>query len=334
MIKIFAKSEESFVSGSRIHPLFKAIGVFLFICLAFLLATREFGIAKDDFNYYNHFSNARYLEIGKIFSYLIEEPLWKLYTWGMTLIFPPMIAFKLTIFLSVMLFLLSSFRVNSKIYLFIILVFIFHQDFATQMYFNQLRQGFALSIFLFITTYKRKPILGGVIATLIHTSFIIPFVLLLLILKVKSIKKIFIYSIVGIAVLFLNISFLKQIDLGRRGDSYLFENKFTINFYLISLIKYVPLLFLIQFYGEKNLSKFWYKLALSSFIVILPFTLFYNAAGRLMYYVNVFFLLMILEHYKSVGGKVALFYFLFFLFFELFFFNFSVFDEWLRIINL
>src|SRR5690606_21852604 len=109
------------------------------------------------------------------------------------------------------------------------------------------------------------------------------------------IKWIVLCSVLIIMGLYMSISLLETLDLGRRTSSYSFEGKFTVNYYIYTFVRYVPLLFLIQFYGYETKSSFWYKLALSSFIIIIPFTLIYDAAGRLVYYLSAFFLLMLLE---------------------------------------
>lgn len=333
MWEIFNIKDREFVSNVKTHSLFNVLNVIFFFLIAFILATRDFGIAKDDHNYLNHFYNARNLEGRNLFIYLIEEPLWKLYTWFITLFFSPKVAFKMTIFISSFLFLKSVNKVYERLFIFLILVFILHQDFATQMYFNQLRQGFALSLFVFLTTYKKKPIIGGLLATLIHTSFFIPFSLIILILKVDSLKRTFFYVVLGFAIIYLNLSLLKTVDLGRRADSYMFENKFTINYYILSFLRYVPLFFLFYFYGSKKKFNFWYRLALFSFVTIVPMTLLYNAAGRLMYYVSAFVLLMILENYRSSYGKIALLYYLLFILLDLIFFESSVIGDWLIILR-
>lgn len=333
MLKLFEIDKENFKVDLKNLPLVNILLTLLFLGLAVILATRGLDIAKDDEKYLNHFYFAKYAEIDNFLIYLIEEPLWKLYTSSITLILNPEDAFRFTIFISSALFLFSVNRVNIRLFLIIAVVFILHQDFATQMYFNQLRQGLAFSLFVFLTVYSRKPVVGAFLATLIHTSFIFPLMLIILILKVHSIKWIIIYALLGIVVLYLCVDLLGQLDLGRRTSSYSFEGKFTINFYISTFVRYVPLLYLIQFYGDKSKYSFWYKLALSSFIIIVPFTLFYNAAGRLMYYVSAFFLLMILEQHKSLGGKMGLIYYLLFIIIDLLFFESSVISDWQLILG-
>src|SRR5690606_22164224 len=238
------------------------------------------------------------------------------------------------LFISSALFLLCVNRVNVRLFLIVALVFVLHEDFATQMYFNQLRQGLALSLFLFFSIYGKRPLVGGIFAVLIHSSFIFPLILTVLITRVDSIKWIIMYSLVGIMVLYLSVGLLNTLDLGRRTETYSFEGEFTVNFYIYTFVRYFPLLLLVQFYGYKNKYSFWYKLALVSFIIIVPFTLLHNAAGRLMYYVSAFFLLMILEQHKSLAGKLGLIYYLMFIMIEILFFESTVFSDWQLILRI
>lgn len=315
-------------------PLINTIATLIFLGLAIILSTRDLGVAKDDYNYLNHFYYTRYVEGGNFLLYLIEEPLWRLYTSSITLIVQPENALRITLFISSALFLLCVNRVNVRLFLIVALVFVLHEDFATQMYFNQLRQGLALSLFLFFSIYGKRPLVGGILAVLIHSSFIFPLILTVLITRVDSIKWIIMYSLVGIMVLYLSVGLLNTLDLGRRTETYSFEGEFTVNFYIYTFVRYFPLLLLVQFYGYKNKYSFWYKLALVSFIIIVPFTLLHNAAGRLMYYVSAFFLLMILEQHKSLAGKLGLIYYLMFIMIEILFFESTVFSDWQLILRI
>jgi hypothetical protein len=74
-------------------------------------------------------------------------------------------------------------------------------------------------------------------------------------------------------------------------------------------------------------------LSLSAFFVFVGFTLFYSAAVRIMYYLSVFMLLMILENYKSIGGKIALFYYLFFLIAQTLFLESTALYRWTLILG-
>lgn len=305
----------------------------LFLFIAVLISTRDLYLAADDYNYLNHFYNARIIESDNILLYFIEEPLWRLWTIFTTLFLNPENAFKFTLFLSSSLFLFSVSRVNDFLFFLVAMVFVFHPDFATQMYFNQMRQGFALSLFLFLAVYCRRPILGSILASLIHTSFIFPLAIIILVNKVKPIKYIILYSLVAIAVLYLSIGLLESFDLGRRTNTYEFEGKFLINYYIFIFVGYAPILMLIAFYGNKKGHGFWFKLSLSAFFVFVGFTLFYYAAGRIMYYLSVFMLLMILENYKSIGGKIALFYYLFFLIAQTLFLESTALYRWTLILG-
>jgi len=334
MLGLFNNNKDNLRIEVKNNPLVNLVIVFIFVGIAMVLSIRSLGIATDDQNYLNYFYYATQVKADNLLVYLIEEPLWRLYTTSVVLVLSPEDALRLTIFISSTLFLFSTNKVNSNLFLIVAIAFILHQYLATQMYFNQLRQGLALSLFLCFATYGKKPLLGAILAIFVHTSFIFPLILIVLLKKVTSIKWIVLCSVLIIMGLYMSISLLETLDLGRRTSSYSFEGKFTVNYYIYTFVRYVPLLFLIQFYGYETKSSFWYKLALSSFIIIIPFTLIYDAAGRLVYYLSAFFLLMLLEQAKSLGGKLGLIYYFMFLFVDLLFLESSVINNWQLILGI
>lgn len=304
------------------------IKISVFILIALLLSQRDMYIAPDDYSYMSYFNQLHTINSNNYFLYLIEEPVWHFWIYVTTLIFNPENALRFTIFFITILFLFSASKVNNKLFLLVAIVFIFHEHFATQMYFNQIRQGFALSLFLFFATYLKRPVIGSAIAILIHTSFIFPFLVIVLITKVKSIRGIVLFSIIGLLLLYISTILLDNLDLGRRTTSYEFEGKFAFSFYIYSIMLYTPILLLIAFFRNKEKFHFWFKLTLSAFFIFLGFTLFYSAAGRLLYYLSAFMLLMIMENYKSLGGKLALSYYFLFFVMQTLYFEPVVFERW------
>lgn len=334
ILELFKKRKDISNGNNINNPIIVITYTFLFLLVSIVLSNRVLGIAKDDYNYLNYFYFVNQIKTEDIWTLLLEEPLWRVFTSIVSVLFIPEDALKFMIFISSALFLFSVNKLNNRLVLFVLLSFLLHQYFATQMYFNQLRQGFALSLFLYVAIYCKRPFFGALMSVFIHTSFVFPLFIILLISKIESVKLLVLVSLLAVMFLYLSINILESLDLGRRTTSYSFEGKFTANYYIYTFIRYVPLLFLIQYYGINSKVSFWYKLALSSFLIIVPFTLIYAAGGRLVYYLNTFFFLMILDQQKSLGGKLAIIYYLLFLFIDLLIIENTVISDWMLILNI
>jgi hypothetical protein len=293
------------------------LGIIVSIAISLLLATRDMHIAPDDENYLSYFSSFFDDPLSDLkedwWNFTLNEPLWRLYASGMGDLFTAESGFRITLFLSSLLFLLASGRLTHGAWLFIFFTFALDYAFATEMYFNQIRQGVALSIFLTLITSGINPILGALVASLVHTSFltVIPCFLLS-----WAIVKLNVHWFIGVTLIlasaFLIYRMAPNIDLGRRSG-YEAIAVLNINHYIIAIVQYgsVLLFFFRQkdFFDDKQ--QVWLYLSFFYFILVTCLTFIHEAAGRLMLIENAFMMILIGMHFKSKGTKlVALFWLL------------------------
>jgi EpsG family len=293
------------------------LGIIVSIAISLLLAGRNLHIAQDDESYLNYFSSFFNNPLADLkddwWNFTLNEPLWRLYASGMGDLFTAESGFRITLFFSSLLFLLASGRLTHGAWLFIFFTFALDHAFATEMYFNQIRQGVALSIFLTIITSGVNPILGALVATLVHSSFltVIPcFLLSWAIVKLKA--HWFIGVILIITSVFLLSRVAPNIDLGRRSG-YEASAALNINHYIIAIVQYGSVL--LFFFRQKDFfddnQQIWLYLSFFYFILVTGLTFIHEAASRLMLFENAFMMILIGMHFKSKGTKlVALFWLL------------------------
>lgn len=283
------------------------VGVIVSIAISFILASRNLYIALDDENYVNYFTFADFFPglAGDWWNFLLNEPLWLYYCSSMGNTFGAEFSLRITIFLSSFMFLLASGNITRGAWLFIIFAFLLDGTLATQMYFNQIRQGLALSIFLTLIACGLWPLLGVVIASLIHSSFllVIPFILATLIIKKYNISWVIAVMFAIISV-FIIKNIAPDLDLGRRNEQYEFKSKLTIFYYLVAVVQYglVLLFFLSQKYYFGRVDLFWLNFSIAFFLFVILMTFIHEASGRLLYLENAF--LMILFGLNMENKKV------------------------------
>jgi hypothetical protein len=312
----------------QIHQHYDKIGRYVsfiaFFIVSYLLAKRNIYAALDDESYISHFS-------GYIFSsnegilFFIEEPLWKFYALSLGEFLGAEYALRLTIFLSSFSFLWYTYRFCKRGSLYILLIFIFSFQLSTQLYFNQIRQGFALSIFIFgLSRGKNFGFIFSIISSLIHSSFIfVSFVYLYSLLSEKNRNWRFVFLI---SLLLFYIILSKIIPnwnnnfeiLGRRASVYDFEQKLNFNFFLL----FVPNYILILYISYKNIFNdigrfFWhFSLAFSGFVIL--FTFFFDA-GRLLYFFYIFFPILLINSFQnSLIRMIEIYWLLFNIIFNLY----------------
>jgi hypothetical protein len=293
------------------------LGIIVSIAISLLLATRNMHIAPDDESYLNYFSSFFNNPLADLkddwWNFTLNEPLWRLYASGMGDLFTAESGFRITLFFSSLLFLLASGRLTHGAWLFIFFTFALDNAFATEMYLNQIRQGVALSVFLTIITSGVNPMLGALVASFVHSSFltVIPCFLLS-----WAIVKLNVHWFIGVILIlasaFLLYRVMPNIDMGRRSD-YEAAAKLNMNHHIIAIVQYgsVLLFFFRQkdFFDDKQ--QVWLYLSFFYFILVTCLTLFHEAAGRLILIENAFMMILIGMHFKSKGTKlVALFWLL------------------------
>src|SRR5690606_31454442 len=127
MLGLFNNNKDNLRIEVKNNPLVNLVIVFIFVGIAMVLSIRSLGIATDDQNYLNYFYYATQVKADNLLVYLIEEPLWRLYTTSVVLVLSPEDALRLTIFISSTLFLFSTNKVNSNLFLIVAIAFILHQ---------------------------------------------------------------------------------------------------------------------------------------------------------------------------------------------------------------
>jgi hypothetical protein len=195
-------------------------------------------------------------------------------------------------------------------------VFVIDNCLATQMYFNQIRQGFALSIFLTIIAIGLSPIWGAVVASLIHSSFllVIPCFLISLIFKKFNVSWV-LAIIVAILSAYLIKSLAPDINLGRRSDTYGFKSGLTIYYYLFAIFQYGSVLFFLRKINFNDETKhMWLDFSFLFFVFVICMTLIHQAAGRLMYLENAFLMILVGLNFDRKQVKIIALLWLLFLF--------------------
>jgi EpsG family len=293
------------------------LGIIVSISFSLLLAGRNLYIAPDDENYLTYFSSFFNNPLADLkydwWNFTLNEPLWRFYASGMGDLFTAESGFRITLFFSSLLFLLASGRLTHGAWLFIFFTFALDYAFATEMYTNQIRQGFAVSIFLTIIASGINPILGALVASLVHSSFltVIPCFLL-----AWAIVKLNAHWFIGVVLILTSVFLLHKvapnIDMGRRSGYEDIAVR-TINHYIVAIIQYGSVL--LFFFRQKDFfqdkQQVWLYLSFFYFIFATSLTFIHQAAGRLMLIENTFMMILIGMHFKSKGTKlVALFWLL------------------------
>jgi EpsG family len=294
-------------------------GIIISIAIALILASRDLYIAPDDENYINYFTYSNIaLSDAKSdwWNFLLNEPLWSTYSWLTGDAFGAETALRITVFISSLMFLVASGKLSHGAWLFIIFVFVIDPLLATQMYFNQMRQGFSLAIFLTIIAGGLNPILAGVIASLFHSSFLIATPCIALAWGIKKFNIHYIFGVITALLAALIISkVVPEIDFGRRSN-YELKSEFTIFHFIGSVFQYgLVLLFFLSkkdTYGEGQL--FWLYASVIYFVFVTCLTFIHEAAGRLLSLENVFLMIIIGMNLKTKEVKIIALFWLLILF--------------------
>lgn len=254
---------------------------------ALLMARREIGVAIDDLHYLSHFEGSRMklISVGEI--PLFKEPLWAAYTYLSGEFFGPEFAFRMTIFLSVYLFLISLHRLLRINIIVVLLIFILEDGLITQFYFNQIRQGFALSIFLFFFSFTRGTYPGALTALLIHISSV---VFLLGALMQANFSNLF-KALLLVVLISLGLSLFDDYDVFILNSDY-FEGQQTAT-WLFILLSFFWIFFSLVLFVDSDNFKIHYPL-----IVVLSVFYFYNLSTtdfgfRYFHYMLLFVLIFV-----------------------------------------
>lgn len=249
---------------------------------------------NDHLNYFNSlFFNKKPFFL-KILSYFTEEYLWAKYTFFLSFLMPASYCIKFTTLLLNFLLILTFKKTKHPI-LFLFLWILIPDGFVT-VGLVQIRQGLAFSVFLYLALVFSKPRLGAFLASLIHTTFFIPFFVLLLHKFIKT-KKMFIFFLVSFLIFSELISaFYFNLLAGRRSIEYAINfGENNVRFLIGMIILVIPTV-----YTMKKLT-IWPPILVGHFgVFVWVFSCYFFLSvgmSRVSYYM-LLFLIPLLETWK------------------------------------
>lgn len=265
-----------------------------FICCAILLASRPLYVAIDDENYLNYFRGLNVVLVRHWYQYIFSEPLWSSYAKILGVISGPDFALRITLFTSVILFLYSASKLSKGSWGFIIIFFLISNQMATQMYFNQIRQGFALSLFLLLMVLAVPGVLSAIIAATVHSSFllVVPCVVASKYSQKNSLYLIF--SLIGIIVSAILIkNFSEFVYIGRRTTEYAFSGTLDYKYYISNCAQLILIFWFMRGSDHSSREEFWFIFSLIFSVASLAATFVFSAGARFMYLDHAFIAVMI-----------------------------------------
>ncbi|WP_170007319.1 EpsG family protein [Bacillus fonticola] len=196
------------------------------ITISFYLSLREIPTVIDDYNYLNYVSNGGLILFSNItnFSfYIVSEPLWLFINYLLGLLFEPVLAVRVIIFVSVFitLFALGKMTQYSLISVFFFVII----DQLVKNNIVHLRQGLALSVFLLGLSLKGKWRHILLLSPFIHVSFWFSIIFYIYELSLKKLSinfKMLFFSLFSIIVA-LSLPFIADFLGDRRATSYSFS---------------------------------------------------------------------------------------------------------------
>lgn len=283
-----------------------------FIGMALLLSMRTLYTSPDDDNYLLNFAGQQIGDSGSLWSIIIEEPLWFMYAGTAGRVFGPELAFRLTIFLSTFLFLSAGNRLARGAWMFLLAVFVLNVALATLYYYIQIRIGVAISIFLFLAAVGFNPLLGAVVASLIHSSFlvVIPCVI---VARLSAKSQGIWYGSVATMLMILGLiaagvqftSLFENIDLGRRSDTWQWGVTDNTRFYILAFLQFAVVFPVLKASLSDKTLRFWGCFAVVFFLSAVILSTINEAAGRYVAMSNIFIALLIGANIKSISGKMS-----------------------------
>ena len=284
----------------------KKLPILAWICFltTALIIANSSQTSIDILSYLDYFEGTRIINYASWWAYFIDEPVWRIYTFFMGSLFDSGYAYLLTLFISIVAFLSFGSILGRGGWILVFFAFLFDSTLATQMYYNQIRQGFALSTFMLTLVIGGGPVLGSIIAATIHSSFlaVLPCTVLATLFHRKSFAF-FSTSVFFGCIILLVIAYLFDIksylELGRRSETYEFAGILNRNYYLVALIQYGATFYLIKSSFTNDLDKWWFYMAFSFTTTALSVTLFYEAGGRLMYFASAFVTIALAQNIKK-----------------------------------
>lgn len=272
--------------GKRIHAGTWA----MFVGLALLLSVRPLYVAHDDWNYIAYFEGATPLDIGALGAWYVsffEEPLWRLYASQIGELIGAENALRFTIFISTLMFLYAANKIGRGAWLFIVCFFVLSDAMAVQMYYNQIRQGLALSIFLLTVVAGGGIIVGALLASSIHASFLVAVPCAFVAVLARDRRYVIPLALLATIVLTVVVSkFIGEIDLGRRAETYELTMVLNKNYYTFVFLQLSVVFYLARPRVRDGDDKLWFSFALMVTASALSLSFIHEAAVRIMYLAN------------------------------------------------
>lgn len=203
-------------------------------------------------SYYNYFYFnqlgyfwSRWLTIHNIFLNILHlftgEILWALYTDSLKLCMVPSAAVMFTTLLSNALLLFSVYKLKNP-FLALLLWIILPVAMAT-VGVMQIRQGFAFAIFMFMALVLSRPLLGALLAAMIHTTFFIPLCFLGLYFLFKKNKNYLVFFILFLSIAMATIGDIYFAEIAGRRVAYSVNGDvYNINYVIGIVLISVPTL--------------------------------------------------------------------------------------------
>jgi hypothetical protein len=292
-----------------------------FFLLALILAVRGLYTAPDDWSTLENFDSSTVIDTSSWWLYWLEEPIWRLYTFVTGSVLGPERAMRLTIFISAFAFLYSGSRFARggwRAPALVLLVFLIDLSFATQMYYNQVRQGFALSVFMSVAAIGGGPILSAALASGIHSSFLVllPCALATRITARSRLLFLAVLFVLVMAVLLLQ-QYLPLIDLGRRSQAYDYTGKFNFKFYIVTIPQYVLTIYLARQRLKDAGWQQWFHMTIMFATATLGISIIYEGGGRLTYIASALVLILLVKNIREKRVLIASVFWISILIFDL-----------------
>ncbi|WHZ20048.1 MAG: hypothetical protein OJF55_002197 [Rhodanobacteraceae bacterium] len=210
----------------------------------------------DDNNYIHYFNGTEteYVvsrsAVDRAYVYVTNEPAWRLYCYLMGSAFSPEDCVRITIGLGLLLLAIAAFLGGRP--LLFLAMYVVNAGLLFNINYTQIRQGFALAVFLLAIRFCRSFKISAFLACLIHSSFILLVMAafargvktrsqLLLAMLVSSIGGLVLFTQVGVSGL-----------LGRRTQYLSWNDSNNLNFWIGSIAFMIAAFLLARWYAHKK----------------------------------------------------------------------------------
>ncbi len=242
----------------------------------------------------------------KITSLFSSEVLWLGYTQILVQFFSAKTCVLLTVFILNFLLLMSCYECEKP--LLALFLWVISPAGFLIMGFVQIRQGFAFAIFLFMALKYQRPLLAAIITAMIHTTFAIPLIFLIIHHFVKNKRNFFLVSFIfSVLIAFLLAHFFHEIA-GRRADTYsVLQGPQSILYFFVWLAWAIPSLYM--FFSKKEESFFSYVYLGMLLWFIACYFLFPVGNNRVTYYIWLLLIPLLANDWAEIFAIKVYFYF-------------------------